>query len=252
MAGNKQSWVIGGSILLAAASGVIAIADEVTYPASESAAFDRPIPAISPESDGGSLTLPQAGTPLYQPAPAYCPPYETPLPNRVGRYRHRCRDKYWGYPEEFCEPPLGTTPSRFYMTQIANGVAARMVLYQYDFLPASDQLNVHGKAQVAKIARWLTTYDFPVLVEPTLANVELDELRRQSVWRQFSLNQVAVPSERIVMGVPNVRGIDAIDALSIDRNRMGLTFSRGGTSGGGGTSGSAPTSGGMTGTTGAR
>ena len=138
------------------------------------------------------------------------------------------------------------------MTQIANGVAARMVLYQYDFLPASDQLNVHGKAQVAKIARWLTTYDFPVLVEPTLANVELDELRRQSVWRQFSLNQVAVPSERIVMGVPNVRGIDAIDALSIDRNRMGLTFSRGGTSGGGGTSGSAPTSGGMTGTTGAR
>jgi hypothetical protein len=130
------------------------------------------------------------------------------------------------------------------LTQIAKGHAARMVLYQFDFTPASDELTIRGKAELARMARCMSTNCFPVVIESTPTNPELDELRRQAVWRELSANQVAIPFERVVVGRPYVRGLGAVDAMLVDRNRLNLTFSRG-TIAGGGSSGA---SGGSAGT----
>jgi len=235
MAGLKLRWTIGGSIILAATTGVLAIAEEPPIPQREAAIIEQP--ELMPPTADEPLIGPSASVVVVQSVPEFAPQYQPVQPRRFEPRYSRFRSRYWGYPQEFCDLPLGAVLQGQMMAQVANGQAARMALYQYDFQLASDRLNASGRAQLAKIARWLPMNDFPLFVEPTSANPELDERRRQMVWQELSNHQISIPLERILLGRPNVRGLDASDAISIDRNRQGLTFSRG-ISSGGGTSGS--------------
>ena len=246
MTSIKRSAAIGGGMLLVAASNLIVAADEASFPV--------PVEThdVDPQSVPGQISEQTSPTSGLIPPYAYnraCTPQRQHRQQGIyGRFKQRCQAKYWGYPEEFCEPPLGTMLMGYQMTQIANGQAARMALYQYDFLPESDQLNSRGKVQLSRLAMWLTTNDFPVFVEPTSGNSELDELRRQRVWLELSTMCLSIPSERVQTGTPNVRGLDADDALLIDRNRLNLTETRGASGGiGGSTSSSSETE--TTGTT---
>jgi hypothetical protein len=229
----RQSWAIGGSLLFAAASGLVASGDDSAAPVRDAEAVEQPTLELLPEPLGDVVATPIPVTATHCPpafGPQYCPP------GRFARFKQRCQAKYWGYPEEFCEPPLGAMVQGFQMIQIANAQAARMGLYQYDFLPDSDQLNTRGKAQLARIGACLPMNGFPIFIDPTPSNPELDELRRQAAWRELALQHGPIPIERIVIGRPNIRGLDAPDALVIDRNRLGLTSSRGVGAGGGGAS----------------
>lgn len=246
MNGNTQRWAIGGSILLAAANGLHVAAEDPPVPgrrveASENPPFViPPAPAIDPVPEA----VESAGA--YQLAQPYYP--QPQAIGRFARFKQRCQAKYWGYPEEFREPPLGAMVVNYQMTQIANGQAARMGLYQYDFLPGSSELNARGKFELAKIGMRASTNTVPVFIEPTPESPELDELRRQFVWRELSMNQCTIPLERVIIGRPNIRGLDAADSLLIDRNRLGLTLSRGISAGGGGTGVGGSTTSGATGT----
>lgn len=243
----RQSWAIGGSLLVAAATGLIAPADDSTPSIREAEAVEQPKLELTPEPLGGDPAMPPSPV-----AAAHCPPaYGTQYcpPGRFARFKQRCQAKYWGYPEEFCEPPLGAMLQGFQMIQIANAQAARMGLYQYDFLPDSDQLNARGKAQLARIGACLPMNAFPIFVEPTPSNPELDEARRQAASRELALYHGPIPIERIIIGRPNIRGLDAPDDLVIDRNRLGLTSSRGAGGGGGGVTGGSTTVGGAQGAT---
>lgn len=238
MAGIMRSGAIGGSMLLVAASNLIVAADDTSFPEPVETQAVQPLSAPGPISEPMAPASGQFQRSCYSRA---CSPQHQPRQQgRYDRFKQRCQAKYWGYPEEFCEPPLGTTLMGYQITQIANGQAARMALYQYDFLPASEQLNSRGQVQLARMAMWLTTNDFPIFVEPTSRDPELDELRRQAVWLELSGKYLSIPSERVQIGCPNVRGLDADDALRIDRNRLDLTANRGASGGGGG--GGGPTS----------
>jgi len=243
MAGTMRSGAMGGSMLLVAASNLIVAADDtpLSVPAETYAAQPLSVP--------GQISEPMSDNVQPYRYSRTCSPQRQPRQRGYyGRFKQRCQAKYWGYPEEFCEPPLGTMLMGYQMTQIANGQAARMALYQYDFLPASEQLNSRGHVQLARMAMWLTTNDFPVFVEPTSGDSELDELRRQTVWLELSGEHLSIPSERVRIGYPNVRGLDADDALRIDRNRRDQTLTRG-TSGGSTSSTSSSSSTETTGTT---
>jgi len=231
MAGIMRSGVIGGSMLLVAASNLMVAADDRLFPVPAETHAAQP---LSAQRQVGELMPPAPGQVQPFCYNQVCSPQRQPC-QRSGfsRFKQRCQAKYWGYPEEFCEPPLGTMLMGFQMTQIANGQAARMALYQYDFLPASELLNPRGQVQLARMATWLTTNDFPIYVEPTFGDPELDELRRQTVWFELSGKSLSIPSERVRIGSPNVRGLDAADALLIDRNRLELTGTRGASGGGG-------------------
>jgi hypothetical protein len=246
MNGNKQRWVIGGSILLAAANGLIAVAEDPPAAGSNVETSENPFLAIPPAPASEPTSAPvESSQPSHLVQP-YCP--QTPACGLFARFKQRCQAKYWGYPEEFCEPALGSMVMNYHITQIANGQAARMGLYQYDFLPGSSELNVRGKFELAKISMQVQTNTFPMFIEPTPASPELDELRRQSVWRELSTNKCPMPLERIIIGSPNIRGVGSGDSLVIDRNRLGLTSSRGISAGGGGMGIGSSTTSGATGT----
>lgn len=232
MAGFKQNVAACGGLLLTAMTGWLAAAEnEPPLPT------DAAVPASSeliplPVPDG----LPSPPPSVYTGAAAVPQDYLPCPPAPI--YKHeRCRAKYWGYPEEFQSPPLSARVTAFQVAQIAQGQAARMMLYEYDFLPSSDQLNARGKRRLAKIAVWLPMNGFPVVVEPALASPELGELRRQRVWYELAAAPCPIPSERVILGYPRFRSMDAAEALLLERNRLGLTLSRGASSDGGGSSG---------------
>ena len=243
MTGIKQSWVIFGSLLFVMVTGLTALAEDSPFSnpnesfPDPSASTIPPAPRLAGQPTSQSSDSETSGhrIPTYYPQPHPCPP------GCYARFMSRCRAKYWGYPEEFFEPPLGAAAQGQEIAMIENGRAARMGLYQYDFFPDSAQLNARGKGQLCRIAMWLPTNCYPVFVEPTPARPELDELRRQAIWNDLSTNFVLIPAERVVIGRPNIRDLGSADSLLIDRNRLGLTASRGITAGGGGTSGTSTT-----------
>jgi hypothetical protein len=134
---------------------------------------------------------------------------------------------HWGYPEENQDAPLGAMLNRHVATSIVNGRASRMTLYQYDFLPGSDKLKPRGKAQVAKFAAWLSVHPMMVFIEPSAIAPQLDEARREAVVRELADGPCPIPAELVVVGCRTSRGLEGIEALAIDRNRLSQTSSRG-------------------------
>ena len=73
--------------------------------------------------------------------------------------KRRLQECALGYPEEFNEWPLGSSLYAHGRTQVANGNAARMVFYHYDFVEGSPQLNVRGRDKLVE-ARQVAPREF--------------------------------------------------------------------------------------------
>lgn len=233
MASLKQSGLMYGSLVLAATAGSIALSDDVPLPMGADSSLPTPLLSVVPPAPSSEpIPEPSPYTGL-QVAPVIVQEYVAPPLTGFAAFKERCRARCWGYPEEFCAPPLGATALGHELTQIANGYAARMVLYQFDFLPGSGQLSVRGKSQLARIARWLPANGFPLYVESTPGNAELDELRRLTVWQELANGACVIEQERIVIGRPNIRPMEAGEALLLERNRLEQTGRRGISKGGG-------------------
>ena len=249
MAGLTKHCTFCGSLLLGAATGLTAFSEDSVVPRRGTSVVGQtevdipPAPGSDPmavpfDDTRGPINTQSNSVSPIQYAVQDCPPSQ---PGFFTRIKRHCQAKYWGYPEEFYGPPLGAAVNGSQMTQVAKGQAARMALYQYDFLPDSDQLNTRGKAELCRIAQWLPANNFPVFVESTPGNLELDELRRQTVLNEIGSICFAIPSERVIVGRPNIRGLNAAESLLIDRNRLSL-IGRGAAGGGGGTSGTSNSS----------
>src|SRR5258708_28118268 len=97
---------------------------------------------------------------------AACPVQGLPWWKRCQRGLRNC----FGYESEFEPVPLGAFVDEAYRIHVANGQAARMVLYHYDFVGNTAALNTHGQDHLAKIAVMLAHNGFPVIVERTSSN----------------------------------------------------------------------------------
>lgn len=208
----KPSWMLAGGLWLATTASLPAEDLPPPHPAV------RPSLPVLVEPDGGAAAARQ---PDY--CEAACPPYPTNSRSR----RARAQEKYLGYPEEFLDAPLGAMLKHHMGTSIANGRAARMTLYQYDFVPGTDKLKPRGRAQVAKFAAWLSECPMLVFVEPSKDAPRLDEARRQAVLRQLAIGPCAVAPEQVVVGSYAGRGLEGVEAQAIDRNRLSQTSARG-------------------------
>jgi hypothetical protein len=177
---------------------------------------------------------------------------------------------WWGYPEEFEEAPFGSAVEAHIRVQLDNAEAARMTLYQYDFVDGTDLLKPRGKDQLAKIAALASRNFFPIVIENSAEVDEvdeqarrfneqarqLDEQRRQTVLRELRQNGCPIADERVVIGAPISRGLNGRDAVRIEQNlnrntkqkglilqgsggtsQGGMGGAGGGMSGGGGSSG---------------
>jgi hypothetical protein len=170
--------------------------------------------------------------------------------NQCKRHLQECA---LGYPEEFNEWPLGSSLYAHGRTQVANGNAARMVFYHYDFVEGTAQLNVRGRDKLAKMVPMLPATFNPVVVERTPTTPGLDEQRRTGLLAELSGNRFSIPPERVVIGPPVSPGLTGFEAIFVYGNQInalqsGIAAGVGGFSGsqgfsGGGLSGSAVTSG---------
>ena len=136
---------------------------------------------------------------------------------------------------------------------MANGNAARMVFYHYDFVEGTAQLNVRGRDKLVKVAQLLPATFLPVVIERTPSTPGLDEQRRAGLLAELCESRFPIPPERVLIGPPVAAGITGYEAIFVYGNQLGALQSGvasgvggyGGTPGlsGGGLSGSAVSSG---------
>ncbi|MCI0457427.1 MAG: hypothetical protein L0Z62_10700 [Gemmataceae bacterium] len=191
---------------------------------------------------------PPRSVPPPVPAPSLgCPATPPPTADGNGAPRpsfwRRCKDclRRWfiGYPQEFEAPELGWSVQMHYERHVANGEAARMVLYHYDFVDCSPALNLRGRDRLAQLAPLLTHNPFPIVIERTPWDPALAEARRLAVLSELGAAPFAVPPERVVIGLPAANGLRGVEAEVINGNLMRQTRSYGvlgigGSVGGGG------------------
>jgi hypothetical protein len=141
-------------------------------------------------------------------------------PSFWARCKYTLEDCFLGRPEEFDAPPLGMSVSMHYETHVANGAAARMTLYDYDFLRGGDQLNVRGKDRVRQLAALLELNPFPVVVERMPYAPGLAEARRRAVLAELAAVMPRVPAERVVIGPPIAVPLQGVEAELIYQNLL--------------------------------
>ncbi|MBS0265738.1 MAG: hypothetical protein JSS02_27655 [Planctomycetes bacterium] len=239
----KHHWMLVGGLFLAAAAGEPTRAENPRLPGLP-ASMVEPVPAPATGATRPAGVVAPAPAPEAMVEMPYCRPRRVgPLARWHANCKARAQEKYWGYPEEFEDAPLGLMVNSHYSAAIARGQEARMVLWQYDFVAGSSELKPRGRGQLARMTQWLAVNQFPICIEPTPYAPELAEARRQVVWHELSLGPCPVGLDRVVVGLPGGYGLETADALVIDRNRVSQTLSRGAAALGGSGSGSGSGSG---------
>ena len=130
--------------------------------------------------------------------------------HRANCKRH-LQENFMGYAEEFNEWPLGYALYAHATTQVANGQAARMVFYHYDFVDGTSELNARGRDKLVKVGTYLPTNFSPVVVERTLKEPGLDEKRRLTLVAMFGRGTFPIPAERVVIGPSLADGLSGIE-----------------------------------------
>ena len=268
---SKQRWLWAAGILLGAATAGWGTAQEsLQRPAVMPRTTFAPLPermdgirSASPYFSGAGeiVTQPPSGYPptvnapmmeprvVAAPGPAGPPMADQSCCSRLpdtcpectkakrscwSRWGHSLHDCFLGYRDQYEAPLLGYYLYLHGHTQVANGDAARMVLYHYDFVEGSDQLNPRGKYQLAKIAALLPQIFNPIIIEATADAPGMDEARRVAVVRELAKGPFPVPAERVVVGRPISVPLRGVEAERIYHNLLLNTESQGvrGTGGG--------------------
>lgn len=199
-----------------------------------------PEPAVAPLAEGDTLS-PEGTVPLLEdrvpPPPlvisaVHSPPgcYSHPAccPRGACRgclrgFRSRMKwclqESHWGYPEEFCELPVGARLYAHLNTQVANGTAAQMVLYRYDFhdgiLGEAFRLNQRGRTRLRRMG-WMLQYGLhPIVVEHTPEEPELAAARRDHVLSSLEKQGFTVPEEWVIVGEPRAAGLSGEEAIGV-------------------------------------
>jgi hypothetical protein len=131
------------------------------------------------------------------------------------------------HPAEWSEAPAGASVALHAQTQITNGVAARMCLHDYDFVPGTDQLNYRGKDRARQIAAVMPYNRFPVVVERLPAFPELAETRRRATHAELVAVAGPVPIERVVVGASPTVPLQGVEAGLVYDTLLQLTGSAG-------------------------
>lgn len=115
--------------------------------------------------------------------------------NNNGLCGNGCRSRGWNKPAfpPYDRPfPLGQVSDAFNETQQTNAEAADFILYEYEFVGDTANLNPKGRDHMTQIARRLPHVPFPIVVEMTEKTndpkenqflLTIDETRRANVVR---------------------------------------------------------------------
>jgi hypothetical protein len=148
---------------------------------------------------------------------------------------------HWGYPEYFEETPFGTSVRANQRAQISSGVAARLVLYQYDFCDGGVTLNPSGQRRLKDLATGFDCWSHHrLLIEATPERPQLAVARRNHVTKM--LHDSGIPAQ-VEVGTPTGFMPMGDEALLMNINLLRQVRSGGGSVGmptGGGGGGAQP------------
>lgn len=192
-------------------------------------AEDVPLDALPPVDS--SRQTPYGRQPQYQ-GRSSSAAYHQPVYHRNWFRRSHTRMPHFIKLPPVEPPAVGENLNTFWAIQIANGEAARMVLYHFDFVPGQPELTARGTRQLSKFADMLQQTPHSLMLQPSPEQPRLDELRRDHVLNALAMMDVHVPEERIIIRIPQTRGLDWIDAEKIQLKQPGLTSGNAGSQGG--------------------
>jgi len=132
------------------------------------------------------------------------------------RYKWRKQEQYWGYPEYFEEAGFGAISTELIRPQVLRGEAARMTIYDYDFVTGTARLNPRGIRRVQQLARTAVINGQTITVEST--GTEIDESRYQNVVA-IAASAHLNPAQ-VVSGQPIAAGLDGEEALIHRRTEL--------------------------------
>jgi hypothetical protein len=229
-----QGWgIVAVGILVAAACGSVASAQNVNGP--PLGMLSPPVPPPPTLNLERSAPGPEVAAPGALPGPS-CSCGDRWGLARWRWHRAHCKrqlqEHFLGYLEEFNEWPLGNALYAHGRTQVANGKAAQMVFYHYDFVDGTAQLNFRGRDKLASIADVLPTSFAPVIVERTPKEPGVDEARRSTLLAELGRSPFPVPPERVVIGPPISFPIIGWEANAIFANQLRAIGSGGAIAGG--------------------
>ena len=231
---RRRRWVAG--FILGMGSATPSSAQElppVFPPLAGGPAGAQPGPDISPSPVARPMPpvmlVPPGGVgPIWAPGPIDPIALERRTAGHVEKkarswHWRRLQGKFWGYPEEYEPRPLGASVYEHGKIMAANGTAARLVLYDFDFIAGTSELNGRGVDQLAKFTAQLAASPYPLLVERTPADPALAESRRYAVLARLARGPCPLPSDRVLVGVPTPHGMSGIDAYIIGSNALQRT-----------------------------
>lgn len=178
----------------------------------------------------------RAQEPPGQAVPVYPEIAAHSTPNEISCRQEEPRPSFWrkwkkkkgqGAPREAYAKPLGESLYATGRTMVANGAAARLTLYQFDFVPGTDQLSVRGQQQLMRMVPLLNEHPFPLVIERTQCTPSLDDQRRLVVLNELGRVGTPIPAERVVIGIPTSAGLSGVEAQVEFRRLLQQTFSGG-------------------------
>lgn len=187
-----------------------------------------PLPGLPPAAVGATVPVMIAPPGFAGPPIVDSAALVRHRPKHVDRKRNsflwrRFQGKALGYPEDFVPRPLGASVYDHGRTMVANGEAARLVLFDYDFYPGTNQLKPRGLDQLARHAARLAEGPYPLLIEPTPNHPGLAEIRREAVLVAAARGSFPIARERVLIGRSSSTGLSGIDAQIIGANAMDRT-----------------------------
>jgi hypothetical protein len=136
------------------------------------------------------------------------------------------RRTHWGYPQYFVEPPLGALVYAPFRKQIEHGMAASMVIYEYDFLDlpgGTVQLNAAGQRHLRRIAQLAEHTPFPIVIQPATQDGDVDEARQALVLAELQKLTTSVPPDRVIVAALPPIGVNGVEGQIIYSNQLRQT-----------------------------
>ncbi|MFM7071742.1 MAG: hypothetical protein ACKO38_08135, partial [Planctomycetota bacterium] len=165
------------------------------------APYRLPPPQASPTRLPSTATLPTgltaspSSSPLggTQPGTPAAPEAESSdwMSSRWHRFRSQAQHDFWGYPEYFCERPMGLPNQLAYQAMVDNARDDILVFHQFDFhdgqVESAANLNTAGSRRIDRVAELLARQDggSTVIVEFVPDEPRLTDARREQVAAQL-------------------------------------------------------------------
>ena len=129
--------------------------------------------------------------------------------------RPRWQHKFLGYPEEFCEPPLGMFLTAHTDAIIRSGKQSDLVLFQRDFLTNSVELNSSGVRKLNRAAEQFSQTSGTIVIEAVPGQSPLEERRRVAIAAWFSSRHFLIRSDQVVIQPLRPGGLNSQDVDSL-------------------------------------